>query len=84
MAIQKRPHVEFHDEVVFEAMHDTVAEEGFLNNGRNVFPLDRIDELYVCTFCDDEVAKGDKLIWYVINLIDLFICHITSFFSNLS
>jgi len=42
--------------VVFEAMDDSIAEEGFLNNGRNVFRLDRIDELDVCTFCDDGVA----------------------------
>ncbi len=45
-----------HDEVVFEAMDDTIAEEGFPNNGRNVFPLDQIDEPDVCTFCDDGVA----------------------------
>jgi hypothetical protein len=29
MAIQKRPHVEFHDEMVFEAMDDTTVKEGF-------------------------------------------------------
>ncbi|KAH9544275.1 hypothetical protein CY35_13G110100 [Sphagnum magellanicum] len=62
MAIQKRPHVESHDEVVFEPMDDTVAEEGFPNSGRDVFPLDWIDEPDVCTFCDDGVAEGDKLI----------------------
>jgi hypothetical protein len=64
MAIQKRPHVESHDEVVFEPTDDTVAEEGFANSGRDVFPLDWIDEPDVCTFCDDGVAEGDKLIWY--------------------
>jgi hypothetical protein len=26
--------------------------------------LDWIDEPDVCTFCDDGVAEGDKLIWY--------------------
>jgi hypothetical protein len=41
---------------VFETMDDTIAKEGFPNNGRNVFPLDQIDEQDVCTFCDDGVA----------------------------
>jgi hypothetical protein len=84
MAIQKRPHVEFHDKMVFEAMDDTTIKEGFPNSGRNVFPLDLIDELDVCTFCDDGVIESDKLIWYVINLIDLFIVISLTNFSNLS
>lgn len=62
MATQKRPHVEAHDEVVFEPMDDTAVEEGFPNSGRDVFPLDWVDEPDVCTFCDDGVAEGDKLI----------------------
>ncbi len=84
MATQKRPHVEAHDEVVFEPMDDTAVEEGFPNSGRDVFPLDWVDEPDVCTFCDDGVAEGDKLIWYVINLIDLFVVLSLTDFPNLS